>query len=169
MPDQLYQNGQTDINDTQNTQLTDLTLFDGVRTRRVFAFLIDYTIILILTILAAIFIAILGILTLGLGWLLYAIMFPLVALSYIALTMGGKKQATWGMRAMNIRLMRLDGLNVDILLAIVHSVLFWALNAILTPFILLAPLFLDRKRTLHDLLLGTLVVRTDKLNTRQKR
>jgi uncharacterized RDD family membrane protein YckC len=51
---------------------------------------------------------------------------------------------------------------VDGLLAIVHSVLFWAGNVLLTPLILLASLFLDRKRTVHDLLLGTVVARTDR-------
>jgi uncharacterized RDD family membrane protein YckC len=38
-------------------------------------------------------------------------------------------------------------------------VLFWAGNAILTPLVLLVTLFSDRKRTLHDLLLGTIVLR----------
>lgn len=157
---------QTYRNDMQDTQLTNYALFDGVRTRRIFAFLIDYAIIFMLTIPAAIIIAILGVLTLGLGWMLYAIIFPLVALSYIAYTMGGQQQATLGMRAMNIRLMRLDGMPVDGMLAIVHSVLFWALNTVLTPLILFATLFLDRKRTLHDLLLGTVVVRSDRLGLR---
>lgn len=157
---------QTYRNDMQDTQLTNYALFDGVRTRRIFAFLIDYAIIFILTIPAAIIIAILGVLTLGLGWMLYAIIFPLVALSYIAYTMGGQQQATLGMRAMNIRLMRLDGQRVDGMLAIVHSVLFWAFNTVLTPLILFATLFLDRKRTLHDLLLGTVVVRSDRLGLR---
>ena len=65
------------------------------------------------------------------------------------------------MRMMGIRLERLDGGRIDFLFALVHSVLFWAANAILTPLILLATLFLDRKQTVHDRLLGTVVVRTD--------
>jgi uncharacterized RDD family membrane protein YckC len=40
--------------------------------------------------------------------------------------------------------------------------MFWAGNVILTPLVLLITLFSDRKRTLHDLLLGTAVVRTDR-------
>ena len=51
-----------------------------------------------------------------------------------------------------------DGGPIGGMLAIVHTVLFWAGNAVLTPLILLATLFLDRKRTVHDLLLGTVVV-----------
>ena len=52
------------------------------------------------------------------------------------------------------------GNRVDGMLAVVHSVLFWGLNVVLTPLILLATLFTDRKRTVHDLLLGTVVTRT---------
>ena len=63
------------------------------------------------------------------------------------------------MRMMGVRLVRLDGRPVDFMLAVVHGVLFWALNAILTPFILLATLVLNRKQTVHDWLLGTVVVR----------
>jgi uncharacterized RDD family membrane protein YckC len=143
-------------------RLEDSRLYEGVRTRRVFAFLIDYAIVLLLMIPFGILVFLLGILTLGLGWMLFGVLFPLVALTYVWNTMGGEKQATKGMQMMNIRLERLDGGRVDGLFAIVHSVLFWAGNVILTPLILLATLVLDRKRTVHDLLLGTVVVRSDR-------
>ncbi|PRD45955.1 RDD family protein [Phyllobacterium phragmitis] len=144
------------------TRFDDRRLYRGVRTRRIFAFLIDYILVGLLCIPVAIIIAILGVATLGLGWMLYGIMVPVVALGYVALTMGGSRQATKGMQMMGVKLERLDGQPVDSMLAIVHTVLFWAGNVILTPLILLASLFLDRKRTLHDLLLGTVVVRTDR-------
>lgn len=137
----------------------DWRLYQGVRTSRIFAFLIDYAIVFLLCIPVAILVFILGIATLGLGWMLYGIMFPAVALIYIYGTLGGPRQATKGMQIMGLKLERLDGGKVDGLLAIVHTVLFWGLNVVLTPFILLATFFLDRKRTLHDLLLGTVVVR----------
>ena len=76
--------------------------------------------------------------------------------------MGGPQQATKGMQMMNLKLVRLEGGTVDPMLAIVHSVLFWGLNVVLTPLILLATLVLDRKRTVHDLLLGTAVIRSDR-------
>jgi uncharacterized RDD family membrane protein YckC len=41
-------------------------------------------------------------------------------------------------------------------------VLFWAANAILTPFILLVGLFTRHKRLLHDMALGTVVVRAQR-------
>ncbi|WP_052161079.1 RDD family protein [Hoeflea sp. BAL378] len=137
----------------------DIALYDGVRTKRVLAFFIDYAIVLALCVPVAVLIFFIGIFTLGLGFFLYPILFLLVAIPYIGLSMGGPNQATPGMRMMGIRVARLDGRPVDFMLAIVHGVLFWALNAVLTPFILLATLVLDRKQTVHDWLLGTVVVR----------
>lgn len=148
--------------DIMTSRLDDTRVYEGVRTRRMLAFLIDYLIIGLLLIPFAILVFFLGILTLGLGWMLFSILGPAVALLYIWNTMGGPKQATVGMSMMNIRLDRLDGGRVDGMLAVVHSVLFWAGNVVLTPLILLATLFLDRKRTLHDLLLGTVVTRSDR-------
>jgi uncharacterized RDD family membrane protein YckC len=145
-----------------NSRLDDDRVYDGVRKRRILAFLIDYTIVALLLIPFAIVVFLLGILTLGLGWMLFAILCPAVALAYVWNTMGGPTQATVGMRMMNIKLERLDGGRIDGLLAVVHSVLFWAGNTLLTPLILLATLFLDRKRTVHDLLLGTVVTRSDR-------
>ncbi len=144
------------------SRLDDIRAYDGVLTRRVLAFLIDYLIIGLLIIPFGIAVAILGLLTFGFAWGLFGILFPLVAIAYVWTTLGGRNQATVGMRSMGIRLDRLDGRPVDGLLAVVHTVLFWAGNVILTPFILLATLFTDRKRTLHDLLLGTVVTRSER-------
>jgi uncharacterized RDD family membrane protein YckC len=144
------------------SRLDDISAYDGVRTRRVFAFLLDYLIVGLLSVPFAILVALLGLLTFGLGWALFGILVPAVALIYVWNTLGGRNQATSGMRMMGIRLDRLDGRPVDGLLAVVHSVLFWAGNVVLTPLVLLVSLFADRKRTLHDLLLGTVVTRSDR-------
>ena len=142
------------------SRLDDVRAYDGVRTRRVLAFIIDYCIVALLTIPFAILVFFLGILTLGLGWMLFSVLVPAVAILYIWNTLGSTDQATTGMKMMGIRLDRLDGKPVDGLLAVVHSVLFWAGNVVLTPLILLVTLFSDRKRAAHDLLLGTVVTRT---------
>ncbi|MGN6143181.1 MAG: RDD family protein [Mesorhizobium sp.] len=144
------------------SRLDDARAYDGVRTRRVVACLIDYLIVGLLTIPFAILVLILGLLTLGLGWMLFTILVPAVAILYIWNTLGGKDQATVGMKMMDIRLDRLDGAPIDGMTAVVHSVLFWAGNVVLTPLVLLVTLFSDRKRTLHDLLLGTVVSRADR-------
>lgn len=143
-------------------RLDDRRLYDGVLTRRVFAFVVDYIIIAVLCFPVAIVILLLGLLTLGLGWALFGVMGPAVALIYIWCTLGSSSQSTVGMRAMGIRLERLDGGRVDGTLAVLHSILFWVSVVPLTPLTLLVTLFTDRKRTLHDLVLGTVVARTDR-------
>lgn len=144
------------------SRLDDMRLYDGVRSRRVMAVIADYVIVGLLLVPVALLVLLLGLLTLGLGWLLFGMLGPAVALTYVWNTLGGPNQATVGMRMMGIRLERLDGGRIDGMLAVVHSVLFWAANVVLTPLVLLVTLFTDRKRTLHDLLLGTVVLRTDR-------
>lgn len=132
---------------------------DGVRTRRVVAFLLDYTAVLLLSIPAAIVVGLLGILTLGLGWILYGVLLPVVALVYVGFTLGGSAQSTPGMRLAGIRLRRLDGVAIDPIYAVLHSVLFWASCTVLTPVVLALALFTKRKQMLHDYLLGTVAIR----------
>ena len=139
----------------------DWRAYSGVLTQRAFAFVIDYTIVLLLCIPAAVVVFFLGIITLGLGFFLYPALFVIVALLYFGVTLGGPSQATLGMRALGIAMMRLDGRRIDFLTAMVHTVLFWIINSVLTPLILLAGLFTDRSRLVHDMLLGTVVDRTD--------
>lgn len=146
--------------DTLPDRWDDTRLYSGVLTSRAIAFVIDYLIVGLLLIPVGIVVFLLGLLTFGLGWLLFGILFPLIALTYVWNTLGGPNQATVGMRMMGVRLERLDGQPVDGMLAVVHTILFWAGNTVLTPLILLVALFTDRKRTLHDLLLGTVAVRT---------
>ena len=143
-------------------RLDDLRVYEGVLSRRIMAFIIDYLLVALMMIPFGILVFVLGIVTLGYGWALFSVLFPAVALIYVWNTLGGRNQATVGMRMMDIRLERLDGRPIDGLVAVVHTVLFWAGNVLLTPLILLATLFLERKRTVHDLLLGTVVTRADR-------
>jgi uncharacterized RDD family membrane protein YckC len=138
--------------------LTDARLFQGVRTRRMLAFLLDVVLVATLTLVAAVLVFILGIFTLGLGWLLFAVLWPLVALLYCAFTMGGPRSATPGMRAFGLEVRMLDGARLNPLLAAAHSVLFYASVSLLTPFVLVIALISDRKRLLHDIVLGSVVV-----------
>ena len=139
----------------------DWRAYSGVLSRRAFAFVIDYAIVLLLCIPAAVVVFFLGILTLGLGFFLYPALFVIVALLYFGMTLGGPSQATPGMRAMGIAMVRLDGRRMDFLTAMVHTVLFWIINSFLTPLILLIGLFTERSRLVHDMLLSTVIVRTE--------
>lgn len=138
----------------------DWRAYSGVLSRRIFAFLIDYAIVLLLCIPAAVIVFFLGVITFGLGWFLYPALFVIVAVLYFGMTLGGPSQATPGMRAMGIAMARMDGRRIDFLLSTVHIVLFWVINSVLTPLILLAGLFTERSRLVHDFLLGTVIVRT---------
>lgn len=146
---------------TIDDRLDDPAYYDGVRTKRIMAFVVDYIMVAILHIPVAIIVFFLGIITLSLGWLLFAIITPAIALIYVGATMGGPDQATPGMKMMGIRIARLDGSRVDFMTAIVHGVIFWAANIVTSGFILLIGLFTDRKRLVQDLLLGTVILRSD--------
>lgn len=137
-------------------------LYDGVRTRRVFAFLTDFAVILALMVAAYVVIAIVGFFTLGLLWLLLPAVWPVVAILYSVLTLGGPYSATPGMRFMGIEIRNLRGERIDYAIALFHALGFWFSVAILTPLILLVALFTQRKQLLHDLILGTVAVRSER-------
>ncbi|MDA8870272.1 RDD family protein [Rhizobiaceae bacterium] len=131
----------------------------SVRTARLLAFFVDYAIILVLSIPAAVVVGLLGIITLGLAWGLYALMIPAIAVAYVAFTMGGEKQATIGMRMTGVRVFKLGGGRVDPLLAALHHVLFLAIQGFGLLLPLVVTLFSSKKRLLHDIALGTYVAR----------
>ena len=133
---------------------------DGVRTARVLSFFIDYIIVGILSIPFFIVIGILGLPTFGLAWELLPFVPAAVALLYLATTMGGSGQATIGMSMMGIRVRKLDGSNVNPLLACLHGILFWVIHSVAVIIPLLITFFSSRKRLIHDVLLGTYVGRS---------
>ncbi|MET3600427.1 RDD family protein [Martelella mangrovi] len=135
--------------------------YSGVLSRRVLAFLVDYLIIAILWVPAAVVLFFVGIATLGLAFLLYPALYFIVAVCYFGMTMGGPAQASPGMRTMGLKVVRTDGLRMDFLTAAVHLALFWLFNSVLTPLVLLVGIFTDRKRLLHDFLIGAVVVREE--------
>src|SRR5215472_142204 len=138
-------------------------LFEGVLARRCIAFLIDVVIIAIPVLLAAIFIFIFGIITLGLGWALYWLLSPgtvVWAIVYYGMTFGAPASATIGMRVMDIEMRTWYGAPAYFVLGAVHAVVYWVTILFLTPLILLVALFNQRRRLLHDMLVGTIVINT---------
>jgi uncharacterized RDD family membrane protein YckC len=133
-------------------------LYDGVLSKRVVAFVADAIIIVLLMVPAALVVFIIGIVTLGIGWLLYGALFAIVALGYVALTLGGVNSATVGMRWAGIEMRTWNGGPSFPLLAVMHALIFWFSVGLLTPLILLVGLFTARRQLLHDLLLGTVVL-----------
>src|ERR1700682_32782 len=141
-------------------------LFRGVLTRRLFAFLIDLVVLSIPVILAVIFIALFGGVTLVLGWALFWLVSPasvIWALIYYGASLGGPHSATAGMRVMDLELRTWYGAPAYFVLGAMHAVLFWISVSVLTPLVLLVGLFNGRRRLLHDVLLGTVVINSSVL------
>ena len=135
-------------------------LFRGVLTRRVIAFIIDLIVLSVPVALAILFIAIFGLLTLGLGWALFWLVSPSIvwALFYYGSTLGGPHSATIGMRVMDLELRTWYGAPGYFVLGAAHAVVFYISISVLTPLILLIGLFNARRRLAHDILLGTVVI-----------
>ena len=96
-----------------------------------------------------------------LGWMLYALVYPATivwALIYYGACLGGPHSATLGMRVMDLELRTWYGAPGYFVLGAMHAVLFWVSISFLTPFILLVGLFDSRRRMLHDIVLGTVVI-----------
>lgn len=136
-------------------------LFRGVATRRVFAFLIDLVVLSVPVVLGYMFIAVFGLITLGLGWMLFWLAWPATviwAVVYYGASIGGPHSATMGMRVMDLELRTWYGAPGYFVLGAMHAVLFWISISFLTPLILLVGLFNGRRRLLHDIVLGTVVI-----------
>lgn len=140
-------------------------LFEGVLARRVIAFMIDVIIIAIvatpLAALLALFILALGIITFGIGWILFALIWPALviwAIVYFGMTLGSPASATIGMRIMDLEMRTWYGAPAYFVLGAVHAIVFWISVSALTPFIVLVCFFNDRRRLLHDMVLGTVVI-----------
>jgi len=80
------------------------------------------------------------------------------ALFYYGLTLGSPASATLGMRAMGIEMRTWYGGPLYFVLGAVHAVVFWVSVSVLTPFIVIVGLFNGRKRLLHDMLVGTVLI-----------
>jgi uncharacterized RDD family membrane protein YckC len=136
-------------------------LFEGVMPRRVVAFAIDLILIAIPVIVAAMFILAFGIVTFGLGWALFLLLWPATvvwALIYYGLGFGNHASATIGMRVMDLEMRTWYGAPAYFLLGAVHGLVYWITVSMLTPFVLAVGFFNARGRLLHDILLGTVVI-----------
>ena len=144
--------------------MTQPELFSGVLTRRVFAFLIDLVVIAVPVILGYLFIAVFGLITLGIGWALFWLAWPATvvwAVVYYGATLGGPYSATIGMRVMDLEMRTWYGEPCYFVLGAVHAIVFYLSMSILTPLVLLVCFFNNRRRLLHDLLLGTVVINNE--------
>jgi uncharacterized RDD family membrane protein YckC len=136
-------------------------LFAGVLPRRIVAFVIDMVVIAVPLIVAWVFIFVFGLITFGLGWVLFWLMSPasvVWALIYYGFTLGSPASATIGMRAMGLQMRTWYGAPAYFVLGAVYPVVFWVSVTMLTPLILVVGLVNSRRRLLHDMLLGVVII-----------
>ena len=135
----------------------------GVLSRRCFAWVVDLCLIGLLMALLWWVLAMFGILTLGFGFALMALL-PFVPFCYHMFFLLGEGSATPGQRMLGLTVRRNDDLGPPIMAqALVSTLLFYATLAT-SGLLLVVALFTVRRRTLHDLLSGLVVVRARALD-----
>jgi uncharacterized RDD family membrane protein YckC len=93
--------------------------------------------------------------------MLYGLLYPATviwALVYFGVTLGGPSSATIGMRLMDLEMRTWYGAPAYFVLGAVHAIVFWVSITVLSPFIVLVAFFNERRRLLHDIVLGTVVI-----------
>ena len=133
-------------------------LTDGVLMRRCVGWVIDAVLIGLLVWTLWWVLALFGVLTLGLGFGAMAIL-PAVPFCYNLLSLLGARSATPGQQMMGLTVRRDEDLGPPTgLQALVFTLLYY-LTLATSGLLLVVALFTVRKRTLHDLVSGLVVVR----------
>jgi uncharacterized RDD family membrane protein YckC len=153
--DQTYQNTRPTLPDPSTAP----ELFEGLLTRRVAAWFIDVVVMSAMIVAFSIVGLIAGFLTFGLAWLALFVVIPATVVLYYGATLGSAKRATLGMQAMDLVLTPTRGQPLNGPMAFVHAAVFWITIWISWPISLLFALFTPRRQMIHDLIVGTLMVR----------
>jgi uncharacterized RDD family membrane protein YckC len=136
---------------------------EGTLGRRFFGYLVDIAVIAVITAVLGLMIGVLGVITLGFGWLLFSLL-PLTAIVYNAVTVSGPSQGTVGMRMTGVRVLdATTGGRVSFVAAAVHALLFYvALSsaALLWMADVAFGLFRPDRRLARDLLTNVVFVRS---------
>jgi uncharacterized RDD family membrane protein YckC len=135
----------------------------GTLGRRFWAYLIDIAVIALLTGVLWVAIGVLGVLTLGIGWLLFGLL-PFTAIIYNAITISGRSQGTIGMRTVGLRVLDASaGGRVSVIAAAVHALLFYAFVSsagVLLAIDIVFGLLRDDRRMGRDLITNVVFVRS---------
>lgn len=140
------------------TPLEEPELFDGVLWRRVIGYGIDVLVLLVVF-------SVLGLLVfLSFGLLapVNLAIAPFVPLAYHTFFIG-RDAATPGMKLTDLETRTWTGARPEYVQAFLMTILFYVSITVTWLLVLLVPLFNDRRRTLHDLLSGIVVVRHSRL------
>ena len=133
--------------------------YEGVLWRRALAYFVDLCVIAVIAVLCWIVFAVLWLLSFGLLGPVLWFAFGLIPLAYHTLLLSGPRSATVGMRLFDVELRAMTGERPRFLQALIQTALFYITVGATCSLILLFVLFNRHKRTLHDMLAGTVVVR----------
>jgi uncharacterized RDD family membrane protein YckC len=148
--------------DDRDVWTVEMLLTEGTLIRRLIAFAIDGVIVVMLLKLLSIALFIFGILTLGLGFSLYALL-PLVAPLYNWLSLLSPLCATPGQALLGLVVCRNDDLGPPGAVAALVWVIGFYVSLACSGVPLLLALLTQRRRTLHDIVSGLVVVRAGAL------
>jgi uncharacterized RDD family membrane protein YckC len=133
--------------------------YEGVLWRRTLAYFVDLCFIGLLAVMFWIVFAVLWVLSLGLLGPVLWFLFGLIPLAYHTLLLSGPWSATLGMRLFDLELRSVTGERPGFLQALAQTALFYLTVGMTCSLILLFALFNRHKRTLHDMLSGTVMVK----------
>jgi uncharacterized RDD family membrane protein YckC len=133
-------------------------LLQGVVWRRIAAYCVDLAIIGGLSVVAIMVFVPATILSFGLLATPLTLLFGLIPLAYHTVLVGGSRSATLGQRLFDLRVMDMSGSKPDYAQAAVQCILFYV-TLMATGLLLVVIFFNPLRRTIHDWLSGTIVVR----------
>lgn len=132
--------------------------YDGIVWRRSLAYAVDIVAIFVLLLALKLVLGIATVISFGLLsplWLLV----PLVPIAYHTLLIGGSASATLGMQLFGVEVRSWTGGRPSYLQALVQTAVFYVTIGATASLVLLLVFFSERRRTLHDFLAGTVVLR----------
>jgi uncharacterized RDD family membrane protein YckC len=143
--------------------LSEPALYAGIRSRRIFGHIIDIVVLGVVLAAAWVVMLALGVVTLGLAWVLIGPLMAAIPVLYYTITIGGPRSATIGMRTLDVEVRSWNGDRPGYFQAFLMTVIFLLTVWPTALLILLVSLFDRRGRTLHDILSATVAVRASTL------
>ena len=143
----------------QSAWLWEDALLTGVRTRRCLGWLVDLVLVALAVWSVWWGLFLVGIFTFGATWTLWGLL-PLIPFAYHTLCLSSALSATPGQALFGLIVRRNDDLGPPSFIQAVISTLGFYVTLMTSGLLLLVALVTERKRTLHDLLAGLVVVRT---------
>ncbi|MDY0873049.1 RDD family protein [Dongia rigui] len=141
--------------------LSDSRRFEGILLRRSCAALFDFMIVAVISTVLWLANCVATVGTLGLVSLPAFVLAPVVIhLAMCTYLLAGMQGATFGMRAFGIRVVNVEGRPMDHVQAFLTTAMFFATVPIFLP-ALAVGFFTQRSRLLHDIVVGTVVLRSN--------